>query len=61
MIVGKIHIADNIAIGANSFVARSFFEEGITIAGAPAKKISEKGSYGLRTIKGPQRFIRKQN
>jgi serine O-acetyltransferase len=47
VIAGKIQIADNIAIGANSYVASSFSEEGITIAGAPAKKVSENGSYGL--------------
>jgi len=47
VIVGKIHIADNIAIGAHSYVAKSFLEEGITVAGAPAKKVSEKGSKGL--------------
>jgi serine O-acetyltransferase len=47
VIVGKIIIADNIAIGAQSYVAQSFLEEGITIAGVPAKKISNKGSYGL--------------
>jgi serine O-acetyltransferase len=50
VIVGKIKIANNIAIGANSFVDQSFLEEGITIAGAPAKKVSEKGSFGLCTI-----------
>jgi len=43
VIVGDITIADNIAIGANSFVNTSFLETGITIAGAPAKKISNKG------------------
>jgi serine O-acetyltransferase len=43
VIVGDIRIADNIAIGANSFVNKSFLEEGITIAGAPARKISDKG------------------
>jgi serine O-acetyltransferase len=43
VIVGNIEIADNIAIGANSFVNKSFLDEGITIAGAPAKKISDKG------------------
>jgi serine O-acetyltransferase len=47
VIAGKIQIADNIAIGANSYVAHSFPEEGITIAGSPAKKVSEKGSYGV--------------
>lgn len=44
VIVGDIEIADNIAIGANSYVDRSFSEPGITIAGAPAKKVSDKGS-----------------
>ncbi len=43
-IFGSITIADGIAIGANSVVNKSFIEEGITIAGAPARKISEKGS-----------------
>lgn len=45
-IFGDIEIADNIAIGANSVVNKSFLEPGITIAGVPAKKISNKGSYG---------------
>lgn len=44
---GPITIADNIAIGANSVVNRSFEEESITIGGIPAKKISDKGSHGL--------------
>jgi serine O-acetyltransferase len=43
-IFGQITIANGIAIGANSVVNRSFLEEGITIAGAPARKISDKGS-----------------
>jgi serine O-acetyltransferase len=44
VIVGAIEIADDIAIGANSFVNKSFTERGITIAGAPAKKILDYGS-----------------
>lgn len=43
-IFGDIEIADNIAIGANSVVNKSFSEENITIAGIPAKKISDNGS-----------------
>ncbi len=43
-IYGKINIADGIAIGANSVVNQSFDEPGITIAGAPARKVSDKGS-----------------
>ena len=38
-IIGNITIADNIIIGANSLVNKSFTEQGITIAGNPAKKI----------------------
>ena len=43
-IFGAIEIADNIAIGANAVVTKSFSEPGITIAGVPAIKISDKGS-----------------
>ncbi len=44
---GDIRLADGIAIGANSVVNRSFEEAGVTIAGAPARKVSDKGSDGL--------------
>ena len=43
-IFGNITIADGIVIGANSVVNKSFLEPNITIAGVPAKKISNKGS-----------------
>lgn len=43
-IFGDIRIASGIAIGANAVVNHSFEEEGITIAGVPAKKISDKDS-----------------
>jgi serine O-acetyltransferase len=46
VIFGNIRIADDIAIGANSVVNRDFLDKGITIAGVPAKKISDKGSQG---------------
>ncbi len=46
-IFGDIVIADNIAIGANSVVNKSFYEKGISIAGVPAKKINNKGSNGI--------------
>jgi serine O-acetyltransferase len=58
VIVGKIQIADNIAIGANSFVSSSFDEDGITIAGAPAKKVSENGSYGLCSFQRATEMLR---
>ena len=44
VILGGVHIANGIAIGANSTVNKSFFEENICIAGCPAKKISNNGS-----------------
>ena len=44
VIDGPIEIADGIAIGANSYVNKSFKEPAISIAGCPAKKISNKGS-----------------
>lgn len=46
-IFGDIVIADNIAIGANSVVNKSFYEKGISIAGVPAKKINNKGTNGI--------------
>lgn len=44
VVLGGVCIADNIAIGANSVVNKSFYEENIAIAGAPAKKISDNGA-----------------
>jgi serine O-acetyltransferase len=44
VIDGDIELADGIAIGANSYVNKSFKEPDITIAGCPARKISDKGS-----------------
>jgi serine O-acetyltransferase len=49
-IFGDITVADNIAIGANSVVNKSFYEKGISIAGVPAKKINNKGSDGIITL-----------
>ena len=44
---GDIVIADDIAIGANAVVNKSFETAGIAIGGIPAKKINDKGSKGL--------------
>ena len=44
---GPICITDGIAIGANSVVNKSFHEGDITIAGVPARKISDKSSDDL--------------
>jgi serine O-acetyltransferase len=46
-IFGSITIGDNVAIGANAVVTKSFLEDGISIGGVPARKISEKGSRKL--------------
>jgi serine O-acetyltransferase len=47
VIVGPITIADGIAIGANSYVNKSFSEPNITIAGCPAKQVSNRSSEDL--------------
>lgn len=44
VILGNVQLADNIAIGANAVVNKSFLEKNIAIAGIPAKKISNNGS-----------------
>lgn len=44
-IIGNIEIADDIIIGANALVNKSFLEKGVVIAGVPAKivKYNNKG------------------
>lgn len=49
-IFGDIKIGSDVAIGANSVVNISFLENNITIAGVPAKKISNKGTDELRPV-----------
>ena len=44
-IIGNITIGSDIAIGANTVVTKSVEENGITIAGAPARKISDNNSH----------------
>lgn len=43
-IIGPVHIADDVVIGANAVVVKDITEPGITVAGVPAKIISDKGS-----------------
>lgn len=43
---GNINIADNISIGANAVVTKSFTTSGITIAGVPAKIIKDNNPNG---------------
>lgn len=42
VIIGGIQIAEDIKIGANAVVNRSFTEPGVTIAGVPAKVIKQR-------------------
>lgn len=44
-LIGNIKIGDNVAIGAGALVNKSFEENGITIGGIPAKKISNNNSH----------------
>lgn len=46
-IFGKIVIGNNVAIGANAVVNKSFPDGNCTIGGAPARIISRKSSKGL--------------
>lgn len=41
--LGKIHIAENVAVGANAVVNKSVEEKDIAVGGVPAKKISNNG------------------
>jgi serine O-acetyltransferase len=50
-IFGDIIIADGIRIGANSVVNHSFLEPNVTIAGAPARIVSQKGWAGSGSLK----------
>ena len=44
-IIGNITIASDVVIGANAVVVHSINEPGVTVAGNPAKKVSDTDSY----------------
>lgn len=44
-LIGEIDLGNNISVGANSVVNKSFMEEGILIAGAPAVKKKYRGYW----------------
>lgn len=46
-IYGPIEIADGCVIGANAVVNKSFNEQGVTIAGVPARVIAKRSSKGM--------------
>ena len=48
-IFGGIKTGNRVAIGANAVVNKSFDDDGISIGGVPAKKISDKGVEGIIT------------
>lgn len=43
-IMGNVHISDGVSIGAGAVVVKSIIEKNISVAGVPARKISDKGS-----------------
>lgn len=51
-LIGDITITNGIAIGAGSIVTKSFNENNITIAGVPARKISDIGADSWNNKKG---------
>ena len=54
-VIGDVHIADGVAIGANAVVAKDIMRPNVTVGGIPAKIISDKGS-DLYTIKATQKI-----
>ena len=44
-LIGEINLGDNISVGANSVVNKSFMEEGFLIAGVPAVKKKYRGKW----------------
>jgi serine O-acetyltransferase len=52
-IYGPVRIGNNCTIGANAVVTRSFPEDGLTLAGVPARVIAT-GGRGDRVLKGAQ-------
>jgi serine O-acetyltransferase len=51
VLMGKIKIGNNVAIGANAVVTKNF-PDNVSIGGVPARIISEKGSHGLIHYRG---------
>lgn len=43
-VIGAVHLGNDIAVGANAVVTKSFSEDKITLGGEPAKKISNHSS-----------------
>lgn len=43
-IIGSVRIANNVAIGAGAVVVKDILEDNVSVAGVPAKVVSNKGS-----------------
>lgn len=59
-IIGPVKIADGITIGANAVVTKSFETPNITIAGVPAKLISDHGNLLPESRRGADIAKRKK-
>ena len=46
-VIGAVRVGSDVKIGANAVVNKSFPEGNCTIAGVPAKRVSDKTSEGL--------------
>lgn len=44
-IIGKVNIANDIAVGANAVIVKDINDSGITVGGVPARKISNNNSH----------------
>ena len=51
VLLGRITIGDDIAIGANAVITKDFLDGGVTLGGIPGKVISPKGTAKI-IIKG---------
>lgn len=55
-LIGNIIIGNEVSIGANAVVTRSFPQNHITLAGVPARIISSKGSEGFIKYKAKELY-----
>lgn len=49
IVLGDVHVARNVAIGANAVVNKTIAEENVAVAGVPAHKVSNSGSLNWNT------------
>ena len=51
VVLGGVTIADNVAIGANAVVNKSVEQSNVTVAGVPAKIVSNHGTLDWSGVK----------